>query len=61
MIKELLVEPEGFPVERVYSHMACPKGLTFVLLEDSLRCFCDVERVFQGDGFSDPFGPLLIF
>lgn len=26
VIKELLVVPEGFPVERVHSHMACPKG-----------------------------------
>lgn len=25
VIKELLVIPEGFPVERIYSHMACPK------------------------------------
>jgi hypothetical protein len=29
VIKELLVVPEGFPVERVHSHMACPKGRTF--------------------------------
>jgi hypothetical protein len=28
VIKELLVVPEGFPVERVHSHMACPKGRT---------------------------------
>ena len=26
MVKELLVQPEGFPVERLYSQMACPKG-----------------------------------
>jgi len=26
VIKELLVKPEGFPIERSYSHMACPKG-----------------------------------
>ena len=26
VVKELLVQPEGFPVERLYSHMACPKG-----------------------------------
>jgi len=25
VVKQLLVQPEGFPVERVYSHMACPK------------------------------------
>lgn len=26
VVKELLVIPEGFPVEQVFSHMACPKG-----------------------------------
>ena len=26
VIKELLVIPEGFPVERTHSHLACPKG-----------------------------------
>ena len=38
VIKELLVVPEGFPVERVYSHMACPKGTTFKRIISVAHC-----------------------
>ena len=30
--KELIVKPEGFPIERVYSRMVCPKGKSAISL-----------------------------
>lgn len=37
VVKELLVQPEGFPVERLYSQMACPKGIDLFTL--FMTCF----------------------